>query len=57
MSYRRRSAPERDRRRRVAGDDDRLDVAVGEQVERLGRERQDLLVRADTVRGRALSPR
>ena len=39
-----------DRRRGVAGDDDRLDVALRERVERLRREGQDLVVGADAVR-------
>jgi hypothetical protein len=49
--------PSADGGRGVAGDDDRLDVALGEQVERLGRERQDLLVGRTPYGARALSPR
>ena len=41
---------EADGGRGVAGDDDRLDVALGERVERLRREREDLVVGADAVR-------
>ena len=40
-----------DRGGRVAGDHDRLHVTLGEPVERLGRERQHLLVGPDAVRG------
>src|SRR5207244_6456514 len=42
---------ERDRGRRIAGDDHRLDIALDQRVDRLGRERPDLLVRANAVRG------
>ena len=47
---------EADRRRGIASDDDGLDVALDESVQRLGGERQDLLVRADTVRGAGIVP-
>jgi hypothetical protein len=40
-----------DGRGRVAGDDERLDVALHEGIERLGRELEDLLVRPDAVGG------
>ena len=40
---------QRDRRGRVAGHHDRLDVLVGQPVERLRREGPHLLVRADAV--------
>ena len=45
---------ETDGRGGVAGDDDRLDVALDERIERLRRECQDLLVAPRSVRGAAV---
>jgi hypothetical protein len=40
-----------DRGRRVAGDDDRLHLALGERIEGLATERADLVIGPDAIRG------